>query len=398
MYLWDGALHNLSSQDKEWIHHSIRVFEGDFTDPRDLNRIVDTCLGLWATAYYTHRVIVGSGEITPESNQRLSSFNVDTSYADHVRKGLSHTFGSVKLEAEGTLRVWRPGSKSAKTHPASQPSAETIAAATAAAVLAETAAEVAANTVPAVAPPARAETFIRSISSLSVNTTLITEKGQPNRTPSRSSERASVRRIKRRESISAEKTAMKASNTIYDIVSLKKEEIFPTEYFGDLVELIESCIDDRKIVPILRSQRNAEIVESRLNRPDVPLAQAVGARERTIRAARARSARLQANKQKSSARMSAPKSAHSKSAREVCTGVEVLTSTAPSIGSRLRSKSAASPQLQMKFGISSRSRKGSARSIAAAPVSIGEFPIGVVSCGNQCVDANSKSDEDMHVR
>ena len=49
-YLWDGTLHSLSSQDAEWIHHSIRVFEGDFTDPRDLNRIVDTCLGLWATA------------------------------------------------------------------------------------------------------------------------------------------------------------------------------------------------------------------------------------------------------------------------------------------------------------------------------------------------------------
>ena len=33
-YLWDGTLHSLSSQDAEWIHHSIRVFEGDFTDPR----------------------------------------------------------------------------------------------------------------------------------------------------------------------------------------------------------------------------------------------------------------------------------------------------------------------------------------------------------------------------
>ena len=46
-YLWDGtSLHSLNSQDTEWIHHSIRVFEGDFTDPRDLARIVDTCLGL----------------------------------------------------------------------------------------------------------------------------------------------------------------------------------------------------------------------------------------------------------------------------------------------------------------------------------------------------------------
>ena len=85
---------------------------------------------------------------------------------------------------------------------------------------------------------------------------------------------------------------MQASNTIYDIVSLKKEEIFLTAYFGDLVELLESCIDDRKIVPILRSQRNAELVESRLNWP-APLEQAVGARERTVMAhmaARARAA------------------------------------------------------------------------------------------------------------
>ena len=93
----------------------------------------------------------------------------------------------------------------------------------------------------------------------------------------------------RRETVFADKTAMQASNTIYDIVSLKKEEIFLTAYFGDLVELLESCIDDRKIVPILRSQRNAELVESRLNWP-APLEQAVGARERTIMAARARAA------------------------------------------------------------------------------------------------------------
>lgn len=42
-------------------------------------------------------------------------------------------------------------------------------------------------------------------------------------------------------------------------------------------------------MPILRSQRNAELVESRLNWP-TPLEQAVGARERTVMAARARAA------------------------------------------------------------------------------------------------------------
>jgi len=115
------------------------------------------------------------------------------------------------------------------------------------------------------------------------------------RVSNRASGRASARRAKRRGSVSADKTAMKASNTIYDIVSLTKQEIFPTEHFGDLVELLESCIDDRKIVPILRSQRNAEIVESRLNCPAAPLEQAAGTRERTVRAARARAAGLQAN-------------------------------------------------------------------------------------------------------
>ena len=46
MYLWDGDLKALDNVQREWIHHSIRVFEGDFTDPRDRLKIVDTCLGL----------------------------------------------------------------------------------------------------------------------------------------------------------------------------------------------------------------------------------------------------------------------------------------------------------------------------------------------------------------
>ena len=47
MFIWDGTLRNVCSRlDSNWIHHSIRVFEGDFTNPGDLDKIVDTCLGL----------------------------------------------------------------------------------------------------------------------------------------------------------------------------------------------------------------------------------------------------------------------------------------------------------------------------------------------------------------
>ena len=67
-------------------------------------------------------------------------------------------------------------------------------------------------------------------------------------------------------SMFAAEVALKSSNIIYDIVSSKKKEVFPTKYFGDLVELLEACIDDKKIVPILRSQRNAKLVETRLKR------------------------------------------------------------------------------------------------------------------------------------
>ena len=204
----------------------------------------------------------------------------------------------------------------------------------------------------------------------------------------------------RRETVFADKTAMQASNTIYDIVSLKKEEIFLTAYFGDLVELLESCIDDRKIVPILRSQRNAELVESRLNWP-APLEQAVGARERTIMAARARAALAAKNSGRKASgpialaaaaavkfqrvsrvsplngtnRPSASTRSRSisrrisaaKSTREVRTEVDELPSIAStSLGSRLRSKTqehCKPPQLQMKFsGKSSRFTGNSSRS------------------------------------
>ena len=361
-YLWDGTLHSLSSQDAEWIHHSIRVFEGDFTDPRDLARIVDTCLGLstcskcplwqrpssppvpprgaprrsraarhsqseaqplgappspwlpelaasqvadstafdhaglWATAYYTHRVIVGSGKIIPRSDQHRSSFTGDKSYAEHVRKTvslrLSCNVGSVKPEATKSLNLQRLRRSSAKTHPAIQPSADTIEAAVAAVTTAEVAANaaIAAAAAPAATPPRPVISLRSAISSLGP-LSLSTNKTSPQQAPSssnntqpahssfrraracsvavafisrsalakedgsfkrqsrqsisdnrssenRSSERTYVRRMKRRETVFADKTAMKASNTIYDIVSVTKGEVFPTEFFGDLVSVV----------------------------------------------------------------------------------------------------------------------------------------------------------------
>ena len=242
--------------------------------------------GLWATAYYTHRVIVGSGEITPASNQRRSSFQADTSYTEHVCKALRQTIGSVKPEAEGALSFRRSPRKSTKIQPAPHPSPEMIAAAATAAAAAEIAAHAAFAAAPVAAPaaapaveggessfgssfgrsPAAAEpqarsgTCMRSVASLSANSSLqpsrtaaqdawrraragtidlnkalkegVTFNRGSERVSNRASGRASARRAKRRGSVSADKTAMKASNTIYDIVSLTKQEIFPTEHFG----------------------------------------------------------------------------------------------------------------------------------------------------------------------
>lgn len=48
-----------------------------------------------------------------------------------------------------------------------------------------------------------------------------------------------------------------ASMKIFDIVSQQKELVFPPEWFGDLVELLERCIDEKTIVPRLRGQQDA---------------------------------------------------------------------------------------------------------------------------------------------
>lgn len=221
--------------------------------------------GLWATAYYTHRVIVGSGEITPASHRCRSSFQADTSYTEHVCQALRQTIGSVAPEAEGALSFRRSFRKSTKIQPAPQPSPETIDAAVAASAAAEIAASVEGDEhslgssfgkSPAAAEPqARSGKIMSASSSLQPSRTAaqdawrraragtkdlnkalkegVTFSRVSERVSNRASERASARQAKRRGSVSADKTAMKASNTIYDIVTLTKEEIFPPEHFGD---------------------------------------------------------------------------------------------------------------------------------------------------------------------
>ena len=114
MFIWDGTLRNVCSrQDSNWIHHSIRVFEGDFTNPGDLDKIVDTCLGLWATAYYTHRLIVGEGIITPQTEHR-SSFKRSASYSSYIFEALRPSKGDRHSKAESDHNC-------AKIHPVSLP-------------------------------------------------------------------------------------------------------------------------------------------------------------------------------------------------------------------------------------------------------------------------------------
>ena len=81
-----------------------------------------------------------------------------------------------------------------------------------------------------------------------------------------SGETVEPRRRRITKEILATELAFQSSNTIYDIVSQQKKEVFPAKYFENLVELLEACIDDSKIVPMLRSARNAKLIESNLKR------------------------------------------------------------------------------------------------------------------------------------
>ena len=427
MYIFDGTLHSVGLEHKNWIYHSIRVFEGEFTNPDDLNKIVDTCLGLWATAYYTHRVIVGAGVIAPQPEHHKSSFHHSASYSAHVYETLRPSNASASFKCTlnalstasfrksetGTseVKLCRPGRMCAKIHPDLSPNAETASSPGSENFLVEDSASMHTSAecptsdhhtvlrrsgvqwkplpVPAQGsgPPAMAtgiksevlrlhsvsqllqeststapltmllpthtpsssanrqtlDERFRATSSLagassvvcssdgepSINARSITRTrrwtptlstqsdlnianvgsmsilskrwankvstGLTNKvalpmddpdTSGRQSQRESSRTTFRDSSsrfkvgpkarvqaavkqitkeVIATEVSLKSSNTIYDIVSLQKKEVFPTNHFGELVELLEACIDDGKIVPILRSQRNTELVNMKLN-------------------------------------------------------------------------------------------------------------------------------------
>ena len=434
MYIFDGTLHSVGLEHKNWIYHSIRVFEGEFTNPDDLNKIVDTCLGLWATAYYTHRVIVGAGIIAPQPEHHKSSFHHSASYSAHVYETLRPSNASasfkcalnalsaasfLKSETGSTseVKLCRSGRMCAKIHPDLSPNAEPTAsrqlpplevkmARVEDSASMHTSAERPTSdhhtvlrrsgvqwkplpTVPAQGSgsPAMATGIKSEVLRLHSVSQLLQEPTStapltmllPTHTPSSSANRQSlderfratsslagassvvwspdgepsinarsITRTRRwtptlstqsdltisnvgsmsilskrwankvstgltnkvalpmddpdisgrqsqRESsrttfrdstsrykvgpkarlqavvkqitkeVIATEVSLKSSNTIYDIVSLQKKEVFPTNHFGELVELLEACIDDGKIVPILRSQRNTELVNMNLN-------------------------------------------------------------------------------------------------------------------------------------
>ena len=466
MFIWDGTLRNVCSrQDSNWIHHSIRVFEGDFTNPGDLDKIVDTCLGLWATAYYTHRLIVGEGIITPQTEHR-SSFKRSASYSSYIFEALRPSKGDRHSKAESDhncakihpvslpqlkaddfvastsstsnailsqvpevtsnvcdldstsdaceqvedfkmtmesvstenvlpdqrerhiraeiLRrksagacLWGSTAAAAPTPPTSPPSElqptfspssvvrmpsldermmrlEAQEPAACAVVELRSAGELSGDasdvsrdstresiTTPASGfhdlssscsskrsdfnvsnlSPARSrcsglpntssgaddnggsviKTLFGRCSKFSTTTLGLVSKvswrtDDSNRNTERrtsshaqevrmalaeirqqrqsnrnvhddsSRERVEPKRRKITKEVLATELALQSSNTIYDIVSTQKKEVFPAKYFENLVELLEACIDDSKIVPILRSQRNAKLIESSLKR------------------------------------------------------------------------------------------------------------------------------------
>lgn len=405
MYIFDGTLQNVGLEHKNWIYHSIRVFEGEFTNPDDLNKIVDTCLGLWATAYYTHRVIVGAGVIAPQADHERSS-QYSASYAAHVCETLRPSNASASFKSalnaissasflKSETELGSSGRMCAKIYPDLSPNAEPFPSRSA---FMHTSAESptsdhhavlrgsgvqwkplptapaqglgssamasgikhevlrlhsvsqhlqgSTSTVPLTmllpthtpsssvnrlslderfratfsatgtssvvwssdgepsmhtrstsertrrwtpGLPAQSNLTIANASSILSNSNTWARKLTPglankvawrmddpessNRRSQRESSRDSSSRYKvgpkgRRQITNdaiATEVSLKSSNTIFDIVSLQKKEVFPTKHFGLLVELLEECIDDGKIVPILRSQRNTELVNMNLN-------------------------------------------------------------------------------------------------------------------------------------
>jgi len=74
MYFYDGAKLMDLAEHPKWHNESIKVFEGNFTDPRDKQKLIPTILGLWATVLRNQRVsndTVGSYELVKQNYEQV---------------------------------------------------------------------------------------------------------------------------------------------------------------------------------------------------------------------------------------------------------------------------------------------------------------------------------------
>jgi hypothetical protein len=93
VYLFDGERLIELGTKPEYYQVSIKVFDGQFTDPRDKQKLVPTILGLWATVLRNQRV----------NNDTVDSCalnSVRTAY-QHQRRG--HEAAGAAVERDGAL-------------------------------------------------------------------------------------------------------------------------------------------------------------------------------------------------------------------------------------------------------------------------------------------------------
>eukprot|EP00419_Tripos_fusus_P073747 CAMPEP_0172896532 /NCGR_PEP_ID=MMETSP1075-20121228/155709_1 /TAXON_ID=2916 /ORGANISM="Ceratium fusus, Strain PA161109" /LENGTH=71 /DNA_ID=CAMNT_0013751959 /DNA_START=39 /DNA_END=250 /DNA_ORIENTATION=+ len=59
MYIFTDHLKELT-EDRDWYSESVRVFDGEFTDPNDKNYLVDILISLWCHVYRNYENGVNS--------------------------------------------------------------------------------------------------------------------------------------------------------------------------------------------------------------------------------------------------------------------------------------------------------------------------------------------------
>jgi len=109
MYIYDGALHPISDS-MAWYHDSISVMDGDFTDPNDRGKLVDTILGLWSIAV-SHRGEADNAMIFDLVQQHREQVFPKKYFGDLVEmmegimssKNVGHEGSTVSVTRVGTL-------------------------------------------------------------------------------------------------------------------------------------------------------------------------------------------------------------------------------------------------------------------------------------------------------